>query len=162
MRWDDLQLLKLIDELEQTEQFGDLRNGLDLLRRAAAGQAVEWGRDEHSFARELLLAHDASYVTWKDQSPRRVGPVAPLANPQTWLRDIWEIRPTLAGRDRARGRVVQRLLPDPSEDDDRPITGMTLEEIARAIGETYTAPQLPRYLTDSGVPVEFCPAERDR
>ena len=36
---------------------------------------------------------------------------------------------------------------------------MTLEEIARAIGDTYTAHQLPRYLRESGIPEEFIPAE---
>ena len=55
------------------------------------------------------------------------------------------------------GRIVERELPDPSEDDGRPITGMALEEIARAIGDTYTGIQLPRYLRDSGVPEEFVP-----
>ena len=34
------------------------------------------------------------------------------------------------------------------EDDDRPITGMTLEEITRTIGDTYTGSQLPRYLRE--------------
>ena len=31
---------------------------------------------------------------------------------------------------------------------------MTLEEIARSIGDTYTAAQLPRYLRESGIPAE--------
>jgi hypothetical protein len=66
---------------------------------------------------------------------------------------------TIAGRDRARGRVILRPLPDPGEDDDRPITGMTLEEIARTIGDTYSGSQLPRYLRESGIPEEFIPAE---
>ena len=36
---------------------------------------------------------------------------------------------------------------------------MTLEEIARAIGDTYNRSQLPRYLRESGIPEEFIPAE---
>lgn len=58
---------------------------------------------------------------------------------------------------RRRGRVIQVALPDPEEDDGRIITGLTLEEIARSIGDTYTAAQLPRYLRDSGIPPEVIP-----
>jgi hypothetical protein len=81
----------------------------------------------------------------------------PIAEAQQWLQEIRDLRLTIPGRDRARGRVVQRPLPDPDEDDDRHITGMTLEEIARSIGETYTGSQLPRHLRESGVPEEFIP-----
>ena len=55
--------------------------------------------------------------------------------------------------------MIQLPFPDPDEDDERPITGMTLEEIARSIGDTYSGPQLPRYLSDAGIPVEFIPAD---
>lgn len=55
--------------------------------------------------------------------------------------------------------MIQRPLPDPEEDDDRPITGTTLEEIARAIGNTYTESQLPRYLRESGIPEQFVSIE---
>lgn len=34
---------------------------------------------------------------------------------------------------------------------------MTLEEIARPIGDTYTTAQLPRYLRESGLPEQFIP-----
>ena len=83
--------------------------------------------------------------------------MTPLLDANVWLQQIRDIRLTLDGRDRARGRVVLRPLPDPAEDDDRPITGMTLEEIARAIGDTYTTGQLPRYLRESGVPDDRVP-----
>jgi uncharacterized protein (TIGR02391 family) len=36
---------------------------------------------------------------------------------------------------------------------------MTLEEIARAVGDTYTESQLPRYLLDSGIPERFISVE---
>jgi uncharacterized protein (TIGR02391 family) len=48
-----------------------------------------------------------------------------------------------------------RQLPSPDEDDDRLISGMTLEEVARAVGDTYTPSQLPRFLSDSGIPAEY-------
>ncbi len=64
----------------------------------------------------------------------------------------------MAGRDRARGRKILKPLPSPDEDDDRPIAGMTLEDIARAIGDAYTGSQLPKFLRDSGIPSEFIQA----
>jgi uncharacterized protein (TIGR02391 family) len=157
MRWDDLQLLKVIDDLEQSGQY--ISNGLTLLEQAAQGQTIRQDQEATPFARELLLARDAGYLTWNDQSARQVGQTDPLANSHYWLQTIWEIHLTLAGRDRARGRIIQSPLPDPDEDDDRPITGMTLEEIARSIGDTYTASQLPRYLHDSGIPDNAFPPE---
>ncbi len=161
MRWDDLQLLRLADELEQTEPSA-LGNGLGLMQRAAGTQGFPAENDQRSFARELLIARDAGYMGWEDDRLAAGVPTAyPLLRPGSWLQEIRDLRLTLAGRDRARGRVVLRQLPDPDEDDDRPITGMTLEEISRAIGDTYSASQLPRYLRDLGVPEDFIPPEAE-
>ncbi|HVV77961.1 MAG TPA: TIGR02391 family protein [Mycobacteriales bacterium] len=74
-----------------------------------------------------------------------------------WLQTVDDIKLTLDGRDRARGRVIQTELPDPDEDDGRLITGLTLEEVARCIGDTYTSTQLPRYLRESGIPEDAVP-----
>lgn len=159
VHWDDLQLLRLIDELETSEQASDLSNGYNLMQRAAQGKSIDWNQDATSFARELLLIESAGYLIWTDRSGRNVSRTDPLGNSQYWLQEIWELRLTPSGRDRARGRIIQRPLPEPDEDDERPIAGMTLEEIARAIGDTYTGGQLPRYLHDSGVPDEYIPPE---
>lgn len=158
MRWDDLQLLHLIDELETSEQLGSLVTGYALMQ-VASGRPIDWDRDGRSFARELLIAHTAGYLEWIEMSRAGAPRLDPVMESQQWLQEIKDIRLTLSGRDRARGRVIQRPLPDPTEDDDRPITGMTLEEIARQIGDTYSGSQLPRYLRDSGIPEEFIPAE---
>jgi uncharacterized protein (TIGR02391 family) len=125
----------------------------------SAGGSIDWDRDCRTFARELLLARTAGYLEWIDPFNPGVRVLDPISEAQQWLQQIHDIRLTLDGRDRACGRVIQRPLPDPDEDDDRPITGMTLEEIARAIGDTYTAPQLPRYLHESGIAEGFIPAE---
>ena len=125
------------------------------------GRSSNQGAYDRSFARELLLAKEAGYVDWRNQNRMVPGWSDPDARPTVWLQEVWEIRLTLAGRDRARGRVIQALLPDPDEDDDRIIAGMTLEEVARAIGETYSGSQLPRFLSDSGVPSEFIPPSVD-
>jgi uncharacterized protein (TIGR02391 family) len=159
MRWDDLQLLHLIDRLESTEQIGPLMSGHGLMQTASEGQTIDWDRDSRTFARELLLARAAGYVEWFDQFYPGGQQSDPNVQAHQWLQEIRDIRLTLAGRDRARGRVIQRPLPDPDEDDDRPITGMTLEEIARTIGDTYSATQLPRYLHESGIPQQFMPPQ---
>lgn len=154
MRWDDLQLLKLIDDLEETGGQ-HLWSGLELFQKASEGRETHWGADERPFARELVLASDAGYLTWK-QMNMHVGATFE-GNVNSWLQDIGEIRLTIAGRDRARGRLVVAALPDPDEDDGRIIAGLTLEEVARALGEIYTGSQLPRFLRDSGLPTEFVP-----
>lgn len=159
MRWDDLQLLHLIDELEASEQLGSLITGYAFMQVAGNGQGIDWDRDGRPFIRELLIARNAGYLEWNEMTTPGVPSPDPTNDPQRWLQEIRDLRLTLSGRDRARGRFFQRPLPDPEEDDDRPITGMTLEEIARQIGDTYSGSQLPRYLSDSGIPAEFIPAE---
>src|SRR5580693_7145196 len=151
MRWDDLELLRLIYQFEESEQAGQLASGYSLMQAAAVDRPIDWERDCRTFARELLLANHAGYLEWRGPFNHGVRALDPIAEAQQWLQQISDIRLLLDGRDRARGRVIQRPLPDRDEDDDRPITGMTLEEIARAIGDTYSASQLPRYLRDSGL-----------
>jgi len=158
MRWDDLQLLKLIYELEEAE-IGVLGSGFLLMQRMAAGEPLDPNRDYQPFARELILARRAGYIDFKDQPGFNMVFPNPETDPNSWLQQVRDIRLTLPGRDRALGREVIRPLPDPSEDNDSPITGLTLEEIAREIGNTYTGSQLPRFLRESGIPEEFVPAE---
>jgi uncharacterized protein (TIGR02391 family) len=159
VRWDDLQLLRQIDEFETEENLGPLTTGHALFQEVGKAGSADWERDGRSFARELRIAHDAGYLDWNEMGSLGVRPPDPIMEAQRWLQEIRDIRLSLHGRDRARGRVIQRPLPDPEEDDERPITGLTLEEIARSIGDTYSGSQLPRYLTDAGIPAEFVAAE---
>ena len=154
MRWDDLQLLGWID-MEQANSY--IGNGLHLLEQLSQRAGVPSYENMPQFATELALANDAGYLTWTDRSSHYVGRFGPTNDPNMWLQTIDDIKLTLAGRDRALGRVIQVELPDPNEDDGRIITGLTLEEIARSIGDTYTAAQLPRYLRESGIPVDVVP-----
>jgi len=157
MRWDDLQLLRLIDELETTET-GALSRPFSLIERAAREwkRQVDYAEDARLLTAELLLARDAGYLTFTDQTYGSA-PTDPTRDPHYWLQQIADLRLTLSGRDRARGRVISVATPDDNEDDGRMVTGATLEEIARAIGETFTAAQLPRFMRDSGLPGNFVP-----
>ncbi len=158
MRWDDLKLLQLIDGLEQSEP-GSLWSGFILMQRAADGKPLDPNQDYRPFVKELLLANSGGFLTWKVQFNYGGHPADPYLDPNLWLQQISEIGLTLAGRDRARGRVITRPLPDPDEDDERPIYGTTLEQIARSIGDVFTGAQLPRFLRESGVPNEFIPSD---
>jgi Uncharacterized protein conserved in bacteria (DUF2321) len=151
MWWDDLELLRLIDKLEQGE-VGSLFTGLALLQTAIRGKASDYSKEMPAFTRELLLAADAGYVTWKEVQWPGQGMPDPGHNPNDWLQRVQEIRLTLAGRDRARGRFVIQALPDPDEDDGRPIAKTLLTEIAGAIASEYTDSQLLTFLVDSGIP----------
>jgi uncharacterized protein (TIGR02391 family) len=84
-------------------------------------------------------------------------PVDPRSQPHMWLQRIQDIHLTLAGRDRARGRVIVGEPPDPDEDDGRQIAFTTLEEIGRSIAEAYAGSQIPVFLVDSGIPAEKLP-----
>jgi hypothetical protein len=157
VRFDDVQLLAVIHELEQSEP-GALGNGLTLLNQVAGSEPLDPNRDFAPFVHELRLARRAGYLTFRDEAGGgNVALADPESDPNSWLQQIREIRLTLAGRDRALGRQVYRPLPDPDEDDDRPIAGMTLEEIARAIGDVYVGTQIPRFLRDRGIPDEHIP-----
>lgn len=158
MRWDDLQLLKLIDYCEESET-ASLSSGLQLMERAREGRQPDYQRDPTTFTHELLIAREAGFLDFDD---RGYGPriADPRHDAHQWLQQIRDLRLTVAGRDRARGRVIMTPLPDPDQDDGRMITGYVLEEIARALGETYTMGQLPRFLMDSGIPPEFIPDPR--
>lgn len=156
MRWDDRQLLRLIHELEESE-IGTLGSGFALMQRMAEGAPVDPGQDYRTFAHELILARGAGFLTFKDEPGINMVFPHPDNDSNAWLQQVRDIRLTLPGRDRALGREIQRPLPDPGEDDGRTIAGMTLEEIARAIGDSYTGAQLPRFLRDSGIRDEFIP-----
>jgi uncharacterized protein (TIGR02391 family) len=143
-----------MDEMEQAN--GWIGNGYRLLEELARRQGIAQHEEMKAFAKELTLAHDAGFLTWTDRSSTW-GNVTAASDPNMWLQSIDNLTLTITGRDRARGRVIQAEWPDPDEDDNRIITGLTMEEIARSIGDTYTAAQLPRYLRESGIPKDAVP-----
>lgn len=152
--WDDLELLRTIDRLE-TESPGVMRDGRTLME-AIAGQAVADERDQSSFIHELHLARDAGLLTFRPVEWAGM-PGPDPRDPNMYLQRTTDFALTLAGRDRTSGRVIEVALPDPAEDDGRPIGLMTVETIARAIGDNYTGEQLPHFLDDSGVPQKAIP-----
>ena len=155
MHWDDLEILRGIDRIEQTET-AYLQNGLWLMEKIAGGQVPEHQR-HLGFVHELILAAQSGYLEFED-SQAGWQPVDPQNQPHLWLQRIRDIHLTLNGRDRARGRVILGEPPDPNEDDGRQIAFTTLDEIGRSIADAYTGSQLPVFFVDSGIPAEKVPA----
>jgi uncharacterized protein (TIGR02391 family) len=154
VRWDDIEILKLIDACEESE-LGSLMTGLALLNRAAPTQGMDPNRDYQGFANELLLASAAGLLTFEDAN----GYLQPRPDPERdahlWLQHIRDIRLTFAGHNWARGRVLVQTWPEPGEDDGRILSGLTLDEIAHEIGREYTPTQVSQFLRESGIPSEF-------
>jgi class 3 adenylate cyclase len=152
MRWDDIQILRKIHELENGES-GALLNGFTLMEKIRTSPPIDPQRDAKLFAKELLLARQSGYLDFNDQ--RYIGQLAdPMTNGHYWLQQIGDIHLTLEGRERALGRVVYNDPPDPDEDDGRNIASLTLHEVAAAIGNTYSPAQLETFLRDSAIPDE--------
>lgn len=152
MRWDDLELLRLINDLEQAEP-ASLHSGFSLMDRSLRGRNLTYeDSDPALLSHELRIALSAGYLEFDDQSWAGQQMPDPDQDPHFWLQRITNVRLTIPGRDRARGIVVHTPHPDSGEDDGRLIPGSSLEAIARAIGEEYTDSQVPRFLRESGIP----------
>lgn len=153
MRWDDIQILGRIHELENGES-GFLLSGFSLMEKIRVSPPADPQADARLFAKELLLARDAGYLLFTEHPHPGL-----FADPRTdahyWLQQIGDIQLTLSGRDRGLGRQVLKELPDPDEDDGRNIASLTLQEVADAIGGTYSPAQLHRFLRDSGVADDY-------
>ena len=155
VHWDDLEILRGIDQLEQTET-AYIQNGLWLMEKIAGGHVPEHQRHV-AFVHELILAAQAGYLEFED-SQAGWQAVDPQSQPHLWLQNIRNIHLTATGRDRARGRVIMGEPPDPNEDDGRQIAYTTLEEIGRSIADAYTGSQISVFFIDSGIPAEKVPA----
>lgn len=155
-RWDDIEILQLIDGLQE-EHKQPIWDGEQLLSRASDGQNV-YEAERTALARELLLARDAGLIHF-ESPPQFGGQAPPRLDDYQFLGSLKDIQLTPFGRDRARGRVVMVPPPDPDEDDGRPIAALTLEEIARSIAQRYSGSQLPTFLVESGIPTSELAAD---
>jgi hypothetical protein len=154
--WDDLQLLRAIHDLEQSEPAA-LVQGFTLMNKLRPLNEQDQQQDPYNFARELNLARDAGYLTFDLANYGQPEPYDWRKDAYFWLQRMGNINLTSTGRDRALGRVVITELPEPDLDDGRPISGLTLTEIADSIGQVFTSSQLPTLLTESGIAKEWVP-----
>jgi hypothetical protein len=90
MRWDDLQPLRSIDEMEQGNAHAG--NGHYLLCGPARRQGIPWGEEIASFASELELAHNTGFLACADRSSKCFGTYSPISGPNIWLQTIKVIK----------------------------------------------------------------------
>jgi hypothetical protein len=154
IHWHDIEILQLIDACDKGER-GGIHSGIALAQTLAADRGVGLANGDHaSLIRELFVLHNAGLVTWQVMSSLgRVQPITPN-DPNDYLNNIRELALTIAGRDRARGQIVQVPMSDPTEDDGRMIASLTLEDVAGSIGRVYEPFQAIRLLIEAGISPE--------
>jgi hypothetical protein len=131
--WNDIEILAYIDACEQGER-GLPSTGAELARAMATerGVGVDAG-DYARFLRELDVLGKAGLLEWQMvQIPAHVRQPSPN-EPQWFLDHMMAFALTYDGRNQAKGRVIQVPLPDPDEDDERPIASLTLEYVVKSI-----------------------------
>src|SRR4051794_6751267 len=119
--WDDIEILRFIDEREQSGEPTWAINGIAILQGIAERQGTTFtAADEMRCARELDNLRDTGYVKFEALVPG--GNVAwpdPERNANDYLQRIHKFELLPVGRDRGRGRIVLVEPPDPNEDDGR-------------------------------------------
>ncbi len=159
MFFDDLHILRTIDRLEQAGSTGALMVGTYLLPEVTGGQPVIDERDCRNFVRELQMAREGGFLTFKVmRSPGAMEPPNPDRMAASYYRQqLQDFHLTPIGRDRARCRVYEREPPDPGEDDGRPITQLTFRHIAEILAGHYAPDRLKLFLEDSGIAADMLP-----
>lgn len=158
MFFDDLQILRTIDQLEKVEQTGSLASGTYLLQEVTGGVPVIDDRDYRSFIRELELAQQFGFLEF--QLMPHIGELQPTPDrigANNYLDRLRDFGLTPIGRDRARCRVFEREPPDPGEDDGSPFSRLTLARIASIIAAHYAPERMGLFLEDAGIPREVMP-----
>jgi uncharacterized protein (TIGR02391 family) len=155
MRWDDITILRAVHQHQDRFGGGEVWgvNGRQLMDEVAGNQVSDDGL-VRGFLRELENLEREGYLTFTvhDRSPNNR-----TAYPYIYLQQIRDFALTIKGRDRALGIRIVQPLPNPDEDDGRPIPALVLEQIAYAIAEEYTPQQIPVFFDEAGIPLDRLP-----
>jgi hypothetical protein len=165
-RWDDIEILRAVDRMQQ-ERYGGGRitamNGMHLMDEINGSRVLEEQR-WRGFVQELHVARDQGLLTFKtDRSPR---PNLADADPYYYLQTLSDFGLTVAGHDRARGRIVVQPPPDPADDDGRQLSSLILRRVAADISRQYDPSEAAEFLREEGIPPAELPlpeetADRD-
>jgi hypothetical protein len=154
-RWDDIEILQAIDRIQQQNDGRPLwQSGYDLMNEIAGVFAVEPHRMP-GFLQELLIASQGGLLTFSVSDSNH-----PAVRPQDanlYLQHIRGIALTVAGQDRARGRVVVQPHPDSAEDDGRQLSNLIFKQIATVITEEYAPDEVAEFLAAEGIPPDELP-----
>lgn len=157
-RWDNITILQAVDRLQERFGGGEVW-GVDGLRlmEDVAGASVTDDKLWRGFIRELEVAQAERYLDFTVENNGGFPEQTRRSYPYQYLQQMRNFALTVKGQDRARGICVVQPLPNPDEDDGRPIPALVLQEIAWAVAEEYTPPQILVFLSESGVPVDRLP-----
>lgn len=154
-RWDNIKILQAVDKHQERGGGGAIwgLNGCQLMDEVAGTQISE-DKLVRGFLQELEILAAGGYLTFRayDQSEN-----TRRSWPYQYLEQIRDFALTVKGQDRARGIRVVQPLPNPDEDDDRPISALILQQFAYAIAEEYTPQQVLVYLDEAGIPLNRLP-----
>lgn len=158
MRWDNITILQAVDRHQERFGGGEVWgvDGRQLMEEVAGGQVAE-DQFSRGFIRELEIAAAEGYLTFSVEiyggSPEQTR----RSYPYQYLQQVRNFALTVKGQDRARGIRIVQPLPDPDQDDGRPIPTLVLEQIASAIAEEYTPQQIGTFLGEAGIPLDRLP-----
>jgi uncharacterized protein (TIGR02391 family) len=156
IRWDNITILQAVDRRQ--ERFGGGAvwgvNGCQLMDEVAGQQVVD-DKLVGGFLQELEILATEGCLTFRayDTSEH-----ARRSWPYQYLEQIRNFALTVKGQDRARGIKVIQPLPNPDEDDGRPIPALVLQQIAYAVAQEYTPQQILVFLDEEAdIPLDRLP-----
>jgi uncharacterized protein (TIGR02391 family) len=154
-RWDNIVILQVVDGHQERSGGGEVWgvDGRQLMDEVAGSQVTDDAL-VRGFLQELEILQREEYLTFNayDRSPNNR-----TAYPYTYLQQIRDFALTVKGQDRARGIRITQPLPNPDEDDNRPIPALVLQEVAYAIAEEYMPQQILVFLDEAGIPLDRLP-----
>jgi uncharacterized protein (TIGR02391 family) len=157
-RWDNIKILQVVDEQQERVGGGAVRSldGRQLMDEVAGRQVTEdqlW----RGFIQELEIAAAEGYLTFRVENYSGNAQQMRQSYPYQYLQQVRNFALTVKGQDRSRGIRVVQPLPDPAEDDSRPIPALVLQQIAYAIAEEYTPQQILVFLDEAAIPLDRLP-----
>jgi uncharacterized protein (TIGR02391 family) len=158
MRWDNITILQAIDRHQDRFGGGEVWgvDGRQLMEEVAGRQVTE-DQLSRGFIQELEIAAAEGYLTFTVEIYGGNPEQTRRSYPYQYLQQVRNFALTAKGQDRARGIRVLQALPNPDEDDGRPIPALILQQIAFAIAEEYTPQQILAFLDEAGIPLDRLP-----
>ncbi len=152
--WDGVGILQAVDRHQK--RFGGAAvwgvDGRQLMDEVAGEPVSEDGR-VRGFVRELHIARDGGYLDFTVDDLMGVAEQHRRSYPYQYLQMLRNFALTIAGQDRARGIKVIQPLPDPSEDDGRPISRLILDRVTTELIGEYAPGQLLDFFADGGLAI---------
>lgn len=152
-RWDNIEILRAIDELQELAEGGPAWHGGVQLMEQVAGGFVHDEQQTRGFVQELHIAAQLGLLTFRISTAPSIAAPNPDSQPRYYLESLRDFALTPTGQDRARGRVVVQEPPDPAEDDGRAISNLILAKVGAAIEDEYNRSQAETLLSEAGLPL---------